>query len=376
MTATGVIGVAGLGTMGLGIAQVFAEAGFAVIATDAAAGARDSAPGRLAAALDARVAAGRISAEARDAALSRLTVADGPGDLGAAGMVVEAIAEDAGAKTALIADLEAALGADAVIASNTSSLPIAALAAGAARPGRILGLHFFNPAPALRLVELIAHPGTDPAAAARARAWTEAAGKTVIAAPDTPGFIVNRCARPFYGEALALLGEGRSASDIDAALMAAGYRIGPLSLIDLIGADVHLAATRGIAAGLGGHPRYHVFPALEQAVAAGRLGRKSGAGFLFPATPGPAPADAGAIRLRIEAALVNEAATLLGQDGLTEGDIDTAMRLGLNFPRGPFESARAHGYDAVRAELGRLRAAAPAALKDRYAITPGLEALA
>ncbi|MCX7888298.1 MAG: 3-hydroxyacyl-CoA dehydrogenase NAD-binding domain-containing protein [Rhodobacteraceae bacterium] len=375
MTGPGVTGVVGLGTMGLGIAQVFLQAGLAVLATDAAAAARDSARERLAAALEERVAAGRMAAGARDAALARLSIVDGPADMGRAGLVVEAIAEDLTAKTALVAALEDALSPDAVIATNTSSLRVAGIASAALRPGRVLGLHFFNPAPAMRLVELVSHPRSDPAALARARTLAEAAGKTVVAAPDTPGFIVNRVARPFYGEALALLAEGRSASDIDAAMLAAGYRIGPLSLIDLIGADIHLAATRGVYEGLGRHPRHAVFPVLEQAVAEGRLGRKTGRGFLWPQAPGPAPEDAAGIALRIEATLANEAATLLGPAGPGEEGIDTAMRLGMNFPRGPLEGARALGLDRVRETLRRLARAAPAALAARYAVTPELEAL-
>ena len=201
---------------------------------------------------------------------------------------------------------------------------------------------------------------------------TEAAGKTVVACPDQPGFIVNRCARPYYGEAMALLEEGRSASDIDASLLSAGYRTGPLSLIDLIGADINLAASEGLAAAMRGHPRYHVFAALRAQVAKGDLGRKSGRGFLFPGRPGTPPADAAAIALRIEAMLANEAAGLLAEGGIDEGSIDMAMRLGMNFPRGPFEAARRQGLERIRATLNALEAAAPAHLKGRYAISPTL----
>jgi 3-hydroxybutyryl-CoA dehydrogenase len=164
---------------------------------------------------------------------------------------------------------------------------------------------------------------------------------------------------------LALLEEGRSASDIDAAMLAAGYRIGPLSLIDLIGADINLAATNSLQAAMH-HPRYHVFEALKAQVAAGHLGRKSGQGFLFPATPGAAPQDAAEIALRIEATLANEAAWLLSEGGVTAEGIDQAMRLGLNFPRGPFEAAALHGPDRVHERLEALEAAAPPHLKTRY----------
>lgn len=369
-----VVAVAGLGTMGLGIAQVYAAAGFPVLATDAHAPACDSARDRMAAALGARVAAGKLAKADCDATLARLVVVAAPEDFAPATLVVEAIVEDIGAKQALFARIEPKLSADAVLATNTSSLPLGDLAAPLARPGRLVALHFFNPAPVMKLVELAGHAGTDPDALAMARTLTEAAGKTVISCPDRPGFIVNRCARPFYGEALAMVEEGRAASEIDAAMLAAGYRLGPLSLIDLVGADVNLAATEGLSRAMGGHPRYHAFAALRAQVAAGALGRKSGRGFLHPDAPGAVPPDAAAIALRIEASLINEAAWLLAEGGVTPAGIDTAMKLGLNFPRGPFEALAAHGRPAVLATLAALEAAAPAHLKGRYLPAPCLEA--
>jgi 3-hydroxybutyryl-CoA dehydrogenase len=362
------IAVIGLGTMGLGIAQTYAAAGFAVLATDAAAAARDSALTRLRDTLAPRVAAGKLTEAALGALIARITVVPGPEDMAAAGLAIEAVVEKIEVKRALFAALEAVVAPDAVLATNTSSLSVAAMADGLARPDRLLGLHFFNPAPVMKLVELIAHPATSEAALARARRLTEAAGKTVIACPDRPGFIVNRCARPFYGEALALLEEGRSASDIDAAMLAAGYRLGPFALIDLIGADINLAATEGLSAAMGNHPRYHVFGALRRQVGSGDLGRKTGRGFLHPDRPGPAPADAETIVTRIEAALVNEAAWLLSEGGTTREGIDTALKLGLNFPRGPFEFG-----GTPRAALAALAAAAPPHLRGRYDPAPGLE---
>ncbi|MCA3509807.1 MAG: 3-hydroxybutyryl-CoA dehydrogenase, partial [Rhodobacter sp.] len=264
-----VIGVVGLGTMGLGIAQVFAQAGFPVLATDASEAVRGTAALRLAGALEARVAAGKLTLAERDAACDRVQVIGSVSGLAAAALVIEAIAERPEAKRALLATLEGVVGPDAVLATNTSSLSVAALAQGLAHPGRVLGLHFFNPAPAMRLVELIAPQGCDQASVDLARRSAVAAGKTVIPCADRPGFIVNRCARPFYGEALALLEEGRPAAEIDAAMLSAGYRIGPFALIDLIGADINLAATESLSAAMGGHARYHVFQALRTQVARG-----------------------------------------------------------------------------------------------------------
>lgn len=360
--------------MGLGIAQVYAQAGFPVIATDAHPPARDSALKRLAEALQPRVNAGKLPQADYDATLSRLTVAEDLPRFASCQMVIEAIAEKVEAKGALFAALEGILAPDCILATNTSSLPIHAIAQGLKHPGRALALHFFNPPPAMKLVELAPHAGTDPAAITRAKTWTISAGKTVILCPDRPGFIVNRCARPYYGEALALFTEGRSAADIDAAMIAAGYRLGPFALIDLIGADINLAATTGMHDAMGNHPRYHPFDALKDQVGSGILGRKTGRGFVFPDPPAAAPADAAAIALRIEATLINEAHWLLSEGGTTPESIDTAMRLGLNFPRGPFEALALHGRPAILAELSRLHAAAPEALKPRYDPAPGLEA--
>ncbi len=365
-----IIGVVGLGTMGLGIVQVFLMAGFRVIATDAYGPVLTTAPMLLAATLEARVQAGKLTYDARNAALRRLRLVSQPTDLGRASLVIEAIAEDLPAKRALFAALETVIGPNAVLATNTSSLPVALVAAGLKRPARVLGLHFFNPAPVMKLVELIAHSGTSDAALQAARGIAEMAGKTVITAPDAPGFIVNRCARPFYGEALAMLEEGIPAGDIDAAMLAAGYKIGPFALIDLIGADINLAATEGLSAAMGGHPRYYVFDALRKQVASGNLGRKTGRGFVFPADPGPPPANAAEIALRIEAALINEASSLLADGGVTKAAIDTAMRLGMNFPHGPFEALKAHGTARILAMLKALDARAPAHLQGRY--TPSL----
>jgi 3-hydroxybutyryl-CoA dehydrogenase len=286
--------------------------------------------------------------------------------------VIEAIAERLEAKRALFAALEGAVGSDAVLATNTSSLSVAAMARGRAHPGRVLGLHFFNPAPAMRLVELIAPPGCVARAVDLARRTVEATGKTVIASPDRPGFIVNRCARPFYGEALALLEEGRTASEVDAAIQMAGYRIGPFALIDLIGADINLAATESLSAAMGGHPRYHVFDALRTQVARGNLGRKTGRGFVSPTEGGDTPADAEAIVLRIEAMLANEAAWLLSEGGTTAQGIDQALMLGLNFPRGPLDNLRRHGLARILSSLATLEAQAPPHLKGRYLPSPAL----
>jgi 3-hydroxybutyryl-CoA dehydrogenase len=318
------------------------------------------------------VADGKLAASDLEALLARVRVVDDPEGLGTAALVIEAVVEQLGAKVALFDAVERVSSPTTVLATNTSSLSVRAIAQGLRRPDRVLGLHFFNPAPVMKLVELIAPPGTATDATALARRVCETAGKIAIDAPDRPGFIVNRCARPYYGEALALLAEGRSAGEIDAAMVAAGYRLGPFSLIDLIGADINLAATEGLSAAMLGHPRYHVFAALRAQVERGMLGRKTGRGFVFPDALPPPPADAAALALRIEATLANEAGWLLSEGGATRDGIDMAMRLGLNFPRGPFEAIASLGADRVIAELARLERAAPAELRGRYDVAPAL----
>ena len=364
------IGIVGLGTMGLGIAQVFAQDGHQVLATDTFAPARATAHDRLRAALQQRVDKGAMTTAARDAVLAAFSVVQTVQDLASADLVIEAVAEALEVKQALFAALEAALAPTTVLATNTSSLSIGAIASTLTHPQRLLGLHFFNPAPVMKLVELIAAPQTSPAALTLARRLTEAAGKTVIAAPDRPGFIVNRCARPFYGEALVLLEQGRTAAEIESAILAAGYRIGPFGLIDLIGADINLAATISLSAAMNNHPRYHVFQSLRHQVETGALGRKTGTGFLLPAPALTPPPDADAIAFRIEATLVNEACWLLAEGGTTQDGIDTALKLGLNLPRGPFELLRQHTAAKIRATLAALEARVPATLKGRYLPAP------
>jgi 3-hydroxybutyryl-CoA dehydrogenase len=364
------IAVIGLGTMGLGIAQCFAQAGFDVLATDTHTPMRDSAADRLAQNLAPRVKAGKLSPEDAAATLAHFTVVPDLNGLAKAALAIEAIVERIEAKQDLFARLEGILAPHSILATNTSSLSVTSLAQGLARPERVLGLHFFNPAPVMRLVELIPHAGSDPQALAKVREWAEAAGKTAITAPDRPGFIVNRCARPFYGEALAMLEAGTPAARIDAAMMAAGYRLGPFALIDLIGADINLAATEGLYAAMDGHPRYFPFAPLRAQVDSGNLGRKTGAGFVFPAEV-VAYADP-VIALRIEAMLANEALWLLAEGGTTPEGIDTAVKLGLNFPRGPFEMLAQHGATAIKTTLSDLAAQAPDQMKPRYAPAPGL----
>ena len=369
------VGIVGAGAMGAGIAQVIAQSGRTVLLFDAQPGAADRALAGIRDGLAGRVAKGKLTDAEAAAIVERIAPVDTLIGLAKTGLVIEAIIENVAAKQDVFAVLEDVCDPTAVFATNTSSLSVREIGAKLVDPDRMIGLHFFNPAPVMKLVEVIGPEGLADAQRAAAVAFVETLGKTPVLCADSPGFIVNRCARPFYGEALCLLEEGRhTPHEIDLAMVDAGYRMGPFALIDLVGADVNLAATQSMAAAFDDHPRYRVFDVLADAVAAGRLGRKTGAGFVTPApeTPPTLPADAGAIVARIEAAMVNEAHFALAQAIATADGIDTAVKLGLNFPRGPFEMLDNLGIDAVRDTLRTVQAAAPAPWRARYDLAPAL----
>ncbi len=274
------VGVVGAGTMGAGIAQVAAAAGHPVLLFDALPGLAEKAKARLAEALEKLVGKGRLTAAERDALLARIQPCTEISALAPARLVIEAIIEDLAAKQNLFRQLEALVAADAILATNTSSLSVTAIANGLARPGSFAGMHFFNPAPLMPLVEVIAGTGTASGVldsfVTTAKSW----GKTPVRAKDSPGFIVNRGARPFYNEGLRFLEErGADAATIDSLLRAAGFRMGPLELIDLVGLDVSLAVSRSIAAACPGETRLLPSRLVEEHVAAGQLGRKTGRGF-------------------------------------------------------------------------------------------------
>ncbi len=274
------IGVCGAGAMGAGIAQVAAQAGHDVVVLD-----RDDkalARGRTSVekGASALLKRGKIDAAEAEALASRVCWTLEISALADADLVIEAIIEDAAIKHALYTQLERVLDNRAVLATNTSSLSVSRLAEGLARPAQFLGLHFFNPAPIMKLVEVVSGADTDPAIAASARALMEGWGKVAVNARDVPGFIVNRVARPFYGEGWRALEEQAS----DAATLDflykdfAGFRMGPFELGDLIGHDINNAAAQSIFDAYNGRTRFVPSQAQLRLVAAGRLGRKSGRG--------------------------------------------------------------------------------------------------
>ncbi|MDR7335239.1 3-hydroxyacyl-CoA dehydrogenase [Roseateles asaccharophilus] len=269
--------VVGAGLMGAGIAQVAAQAGHAVTLFDNRPGAADAAKAKLAQTLDGLAAKGKLTADAVQATLARITPVDA---LAAADLVIEAIVENLDVKRALFAELEALLADDAVIATNTSSISVTALARGMTKPERLVGMHFFNPVPLMKLVEVVSGLGTDPAVAQAIFELSARWGKTPVHARSTPGFIVNRIARPYYAEALMLLQERAATPEvIDACLRSAGFRMGPCELMDLIGHDTNFAVTNSVFAANFFDRRFTPSLVQQELVDAGYLGRKSGRGF-------------------------------------------------------------------------------------------------
>jgi len=277
----GTIAVVGAGTMGHGIAQVAAQAGYAVRLADAQRGAAANGLARVRKNLDGAVERGKATNAECDAALARITVCDAVDEVARdADLVIEAAPEDLELKRGLFARLDAAAPAEALLATNTSSLSVAAIAAATSRPSHVLGMHFFNPVPLMKLVEVVAHAGTAPGSVDTAVAVARRLGKEPIVVKDSPGFASSRLGVALGLEAMRMLEEGvASAEDIDRA-MTLGYNhpVGPLRLTDLVGLDVRLAIARYLHRTLG-DGRFAPPAILERLVADGKLGRKSGEGF-------------------------------------------------------------------------------------------------
>ncbi|MFC8710242.1 3-hydroxyacyl-CoA dehydrogenase [Streptomyces sp. NPDC057197] len=275
------VAVVGTGTMGQGIAQVALVAGHVVRLYDALPGKAAEAAAAIGARLDRLVEKDRLTGAERDAARARLAPAESLAELADCALVVEAVLEDLDAKRALLTELEGIVADDCLIATNTSSLSVTAVGGALRSPGRFVGLHFFNPAPLMPLVEVVSGFATDVTSATRAYETARAWGKTPVACADTPGFIVNRIARPFYAEAFAVHeGQAADPATIDAVLReSGGFRMGAFELTDLIGQDVNESVTHSVWRSFFQDVRFTPSLAQRRLVESGRLGRKSGHGW-------------------------------------------------------------------------------------------------
>ena len=274
------IGVVGLGAMGSGIAQVAVEAGFEVVGREVTADLGEAAAGRIAHFLTRKVEKGQRTQEERDAAVARLVTTTDLADLAGCDLVIEAIVEELDAKRALFGELERICRAEAVLATNTSALSVTEIAAATSSPARVVGMHFFNPAPLMPLVEVVRAELSSDEAVATALGVVERLGKVAVPCHDTPGFVVNRVLIPLLNDCVRVLDEARVAPEaIDAAMTnGAGWPMGPCTLLDLVGIDVHVHASEALYEKLR-EPRMAPPPRLVAMRNAGLLGRKAGRGF-------------------------------------------------------------------------------------------------
>jgi 3-hydroxybutyryl-CoA dehydrogenase len=274
------IGVVGLGTMGSGIAQVCVQAGLEVVGREVSAELGERARGRIDHYLSRGVEKGRLTQDEKDAALARLRLVTDLAELSDCRLVIEAAFEDLEVKRELFRELDAIVGSDAILATNTSALSVTQIADATAQPQRVVGMHFFNPAPVLPLVEVIRTAHTSNEVFDAAFGFAQRIGKEPVACNDTPGFIVNRILIPLLNDCVRVLDEARvSPDDVDRAMrFGANWPIGPCALIDLIGVDVHVHASEALHAALG-EERMAPPQRLLEMQEAGRLGRKAGRGF-------------------------------------------------------------------------------------------------
>ena len=377
------LGIIGAGTMGAGIAQVAATAGWTVELMDVDETVVRAAIDGIAKRFDRLVEKDRITPQQRDEAAARLLVATSPDCLSDCALIIEAVVEDLDVKAKVLSDIIPTLRDDCIIATNTSSLSITKLGQAIGQPTRTVGMHFFNPAPIMKLVEVIKGEETDPAVVDRVAEIAENWGKQIARAADVPGFIVNHVARPYYLEAFRILEDGYASPDvIDGAMKSlGGFRMGPLELTDFIGQDVNTATTRSVWEQLDRPVLLRPSELQEQLVADGYLGRKTGrgvydyggdepvfalqvdhrpvnvtdevreaaSGFVSKATNEAGNELEQYIFARILVALIVQAG-LANERGVAEkADIDTALKFGVNYPKGPFEWAEQIGTERIDA---------------------------
>lgn len=336
------VGIIGGGAMGSGIAQVAATAGHEVVLFDTKTEALNLSKTKLAKVMARLVEKEKITTESAKAIQARISYADNLEAIAESGIIIEAIVENLDIKKSVFSSVEKLVSTDCILASNTSSLSIASIAAACQKSERVIGIHFFNPAPLMPLVEIIPAIQTSEAIAIEARAIIGSWKKVTVLAKDTPGFIVNRVARPFYGEAIRILEEGvADIATIDWAMKEiGGFRMGPFELTDYIGHDVNYVVTETVFKEFFYDPRYKPSFSQKRLLESGRLGRKSGHGFYDYSEGAVKPEPTTDIVLgtkivnRVLAMLINEAIDALFLNIASAKDIDLAMTKGVNYPKG------------------------------------------
>ena len=387
------VGVLGAGTMGRGIAQLAALGGYETMLYDVAPTLAEAGAAGLREALDKGASRGRWSVDDAKAAIARVETASEPEQLRGCELVIEAAPEKLELKREIFTGLAQALGPEPVFASNTSSLRVSAIAQGVPQPERVVGMHFFNPPALMKLVEVVAAERSSEEALATTTEVAERMGRTPIRAKDSPGFVANRLARPFSLESLRILGDDvADAATIDRIVrLGGGFRMGPFELLDLIGLDVNLEIARSFFAQGGEPERWRPSPIQEKLVAEGRFGRKSGHGYyeygdgaerepdpdldiaaptLNPGQLAKIDPTAEAILTRLFAQIANEAAFAREEEIASPEDMETAMKLGFNWPLGPLAITALIGPAHAVELLDRLREKRG----DAYRVAPRLRA--
>ena len=370
-----IIGIIGSGAMGAGIAQVVATAGHTVRLLDQNAEALQRASRSIEANLHKLAEKGKLTAAAVEAAVARLHLTGDIQQFADCELVLEAVVEDLAVKQQLFRQLESIVSANCVLATNTSSLSVTSIAAACQQPERFIGIHFFNPAPLMQLVEVIPAIQTREELTTEVRDLVESWGKLPVLAKDTPGFIVNRVARPYYGEAIRMLDEGLAdIATIDWALTElGGFRMGPFTLMDFIGHDVNYRVTESVFTAFFYDPRYKPSFTQKRLFEAGYYGRKAGRGFYSYAPeaaqlePNRDEALGNVLVNRVLAMLINEAADALALNVASRDDLELAMTKGVNYPKGLLAWADELGIADVLDTLDNLYAEYH---EDRYRASP------
>ena len=369
------VSVIGAGAMGSGIAQVAASNDSEVTIVDSSPQALENSQSKLKSILNRLVEKRKINKEESQHIISNINWSSEMNEISNSNLVIEAIVENMEIKQILFSQMESLVSDDCILATNTSSLSVAGIASVCNNPSRIMGIHFFNPAPLMKLVEVIPTNETDGDLLKEVKSILEGWGKTVVTAKDTPGFIVNRVARPFYGEALKIYEEGiADFATVDWAMKEfGGFRMGPFELMDYIGNDVNYSATKAVYDGTNHDPRYKPSATQKKLMDEGLLGRKSGKGYFDysenAVNPEPQKNEELGRKIfkRILAMLINAAVDALNESIATRDDIDTAMKTGVNYPKGLLKWADEIGLNSQVAQLKELHSKFE---DDRYIANP------